>query len=115
MAGAFRAAVFAGAPFFFVAPLAVATLAVAAFAGAFRAAAFFAGADFAAFFVASIVFFAGVRVFAPRLYFSKAMKSTTLVVAFSGVRSSSSMVAVTPLLLSRFSMTARSLSRKSSR
>ncbi len=61
-------------------------------------------------------FSAGVRFLLARLFCNSAMKSTTLVVAFSGICASSSVGGVTtPLDLSRFSMTLRRRSRNSSR
>src|ERR1700754_4994250 len=71
------------------------------FAAVFLAAVFFTGAFLAAALRAVVVFAAGVRVFAPMLFFNTPMKSTTFVVAFSGVCASSSTVAVTPLLFRR--------------
>lgn len=68
-----------------------------------------------AFLVAPVVFdFAGVRLFEARLLRNSAMKSTTLVVAFSGSSGSSSMVLVTRLDFMRFAITLVSRSRNSS-
>src|SRR5690606_35872461 len=75
---------------------------------AFLAGFFLAGAFFAAFL-------AGVRVFSPRLFCSRATKSTTLVVASSLGLGSSRTRVVAPLSLTRFRMISDRRSRNSLR
>src|SRR5690606_19938262 len=80
---------------------------------AFFAGFFFVATFFVAFFVAT--FFAGVRVLSPRLFCSRATKSTTLVVASSLVAGSSSTWVVAPLSLMRLRMISDRRSRNSLR